>query len=139
MSRGKDSGKLLCMKLSFPLLLTGVPARLALHSRAPLNFRDYVLKINFPGIEANRELAETLKLPYSDGLASLFLYNLEQDGGIVHSDFFRLPRGAQSMDIEIVEWGRKGEPILINGVDLQVEAPWSRFNRLTQIGVVTNV
>lgn len=126
------------MKISFHLPVTGGPARLALHSSVPLNFRDYVLIFDFPGIEPNQEIAESLKLTYSDGLDSLFLYNLEHDGGTVHTGYFLLPQGAGGLEIEVVEWGRKGEPILIEGIDLQVEAPWARFNRLTQIGVVAN-
>ena len=130
---------MVAMKISFPLMVTGVQARLALHSKVSLKFRDYVLKINFPGIEANLGVAESLKLPYSEGLDSFFFYNPNQNGATSVTSFFRLPEGAQSLDIEVIEWARKGEPILIGGMDLQVEAPWVRFNRLTQIGVLTNV
>ena len=127
------------MKVSFPLCISDAPARLALKSPSPLEYKDYLLKFTFVGTESSQAAAEDLNLSYSPGLAALFLYSPGQlEGGVVHTRYFRLPEYAESLSVEVIPWGKKNEPMLINGVNLQIQAPWSKYNHLTQIGVVAN-
>lgn len=127
------------MKFGFPLSIVDAPARLALQSSSPLEYKDYLLKLRFVGVDNTPELAETLGLSFSPGLKSLFLYSPGiLDEGIIHTRYFRLPENAERLVLEVIPWGKKNEPNAIDGVNLQTQAPWSGLNCLTQIGVVAD-
>ncbi|OHF36705.1 hypothetical protein [Corynebacterium sp. HMSC074A01] len=127
------------MQVKFPLPITDVPARLAVRADGVLNSKDYVLKFRFPGVDSTRELAEEVKLHFSEGLGALFLYNSEQDVGQVgYTNYFHLPDGVESLTIEIVRWSKREELANIQGVDLQIRTPSPVFNKLTQIGFTAN-
>ena len=127
------------MKVDFPLTLTDVPARFAVRADGSLIPKDYVLKISFPGVPSTRELAKDLKLHFSDSLGTFYVYNRGQDAERTgYTKFFHLPKGVDKVTVEVSRWAKKREVSEIKGVDLQIQAPWSTMNKLTQIGVTTN-
>ncbi|GAA3522146.1 hypothetical protein GCM10022417_17000 [Corynebacterium pilbarense] len=133
-------GILYRMQVEFPLTLTAVPARLAIRADGSLVPKDYVFKINFLGVDSTREIAKELKLHFSLALNSLYVYNRAQNGGQTgFTSFFHLPNGATKLTVEVMRWAKKREVAQIECVDLQIQAPWSTMNKLTQIGVTTNV
>lgn len=127
------------MKFNFPLSMTDVPARLAVRADGPLNPKDYVLKLQFPGVDSTRETAEDLELHFSDALGALYLYNRgQEEGQIGHTKFFQLPNGVFGMTVEVEQWSKREDVAKIERVDLQIQAPWSGLNKLTQIGIASN-
>lgn len=136
---GRFYGRLKLMQVDFPLTLTDVPARFAIRADGSLDPKDYVLKISFAGVDMTRELAKELKLHFSHALDAIYLYNRGQNAGQTgFTSFFHLPNGATKMTVEVVRWAKKAEVAQINGVDLQIQAPWSKMNKLTQMGVTRN-
>lgn len=134
-----SSSNLKPMRVSFPLSVTDASARLAIRANGPLSPKDYVFKIQFPGVDSTRDVARDLKLFFSEGLASLYLYNNGQkEMQIGHTKFFHLPAGVESMTVEVQRWAKEGEVARIERVDLQVKAPWERLGKLTQIGMPAN-
>lgn len=132
--------KLEPMKTSFPLTITDASARLAISADGPLAPKDYVLKLQFSGVESTREVAQELGLYFSDGLGALYLYNHGQgEGRTGHTKFFELPQGVDSLTVEVMRWAKSGEVAQIKGINLQIQAPWSKMNKLTQIGAMANV
>ena len=127
------------MKFNFPLSMMEVPVRLAVRADGFLNPKDYVLKLQFPGVDSTRGTAEDLKLYFSDALGALYLYNEGQrEGQTGHTKFFQLPNGVFSMTVEVEQWSKREDVAKIERVDLQIQAPWSGLNRLTQIGIASN-
>lgn len=113
--------------------------RLAVRADGFLNPKDYVLKLQFPGVDSTRETAEDLRLHFSGALGALYLYNQGQrEGQTGHTKFFRLPKGAFSMTVEVEQWSKREDVAKIERVDLQIQAPWSGLNRLTQVGIASN-
>lgn len=124
------------MNVRFSLPITNCPARLSVASDGTLNGKDYVLKIAFPGVEMSQQQAVDLNLFYSDSLKSAFLYNSHQtkdESGTTR--FFRLPEGAESMEVTVERWQKSIEIAPITAIQLNVLAPWEKFNRLTINGV----
>ena len=67
------------------------------------------------------------------------MYNRGQDAERTgYTKFFHLPKGVDKVTVEVSRWAKKREVSEIKGVDLQIQAPWSTMNKLTQIGVTTN-
>lgn len=125
--------------MDFPLTLTDVPARFAIRADGSLIPKDYVLKISFTGVNTTRELAKELKLHFSLALEALYLYNRDQnDGQTGYTSYFRIPDGATNLSVEALRWAKKREVAQIKSVDLQIKAPWSKMNKLTQLGVTAN-
>lgn len=136
---GSCYGKLSVMQVDFPLTLTDMPARFAIHADGSLIQKDYVLKISFAGVDMTRELAKELKLHFSVALDAFYLYNRGQnDGQVGYTSYFHLPDGATSMTVEVVRWAKNREVAKIEGLDLQIQAPWAHMNNLTQIGITAN-
>lgn len=138
MDSGLLCAKLNVMKVTFPLTITDTSARLAITADGPLDPKDYVLKLRFPGVDSTREVAQELRLYFSDGLGALYLYNHSQrESQTGHTKFFRLPPGVDSLTVEVERWSKKRTIAQIERLDLQVQAPWSRMNKITQIGIAT--
>lgn len=128
------------MQVVFPLTLTDVPARFAIRADGSLNPKDYVLKISFSGVDMTRDLAKELKLHFSRALDAIYIYNRGQNAEHTgYTSYFYLPEGATSLTVEAMRWAKSGEIAQIQGIDLQIQAPWSKMNKLTQMGAVTNV
>ena len=124
------------MKVRFSLPISGCPATLAVRSSGTLNEKDYVLKIAFPGADVSRQEAIDLNLSYSDSFKSAFLYNGRQAGGESgKTPFFRIPEGAASLEVTVERWQKSIEIAPITAIQLNVLAPWEKFNRLTINGV----
>ncbi|MCG7290050.1 MULTISPECIES: hypothetical protein [unclassified Corynebacterium] len=127
------------MQVEFPLTLTEVPARFAIRADGSLDPKDYVLKVSFAGVDMTRDLAKELNLHFSHALDAIYLYNRGQSVGRTgFTSFFHLPDGATKLTVEVLRWAKKAEVAHINGIDLQIQAPWSKMNKLTQIGVTIN-
>lgn len=119
----------------FNLPVSDVPARLIVRSRGPLNFRDYVLKFQFAGVEAAPETADLLRVSYSKNLDSLFLYSPQQQAAVARTSFFRLPASEGSLTVHAVPWHVESDGAQLESLGLQIEAPWKHFGKLALEGV----
>ncbi|MGV0379127.1 hypothetical protein [Corynebacterium lehmanniae] len=127
------------MQIDFPLTVTDVPARFAIRADGSLIPKDYVLKISFSGVDMTREMAKELKLHFSLALDAVYLYNRGQDAGQTgYTSYFHLPEQASDLTVEVMRWAKKREVARVESVDLQIQAPWSKMSKLTQIGVTRN-
>lgn len=124
------------MKVRFSLPVDGCSARFAVKSNGPLNEKDYVLKVAFPGVDMSRSEAIESHLYYSDSFESAFLYTPElSEGESGYTPYFRVPEGATTLALEVEQWQKSIEVAAVQTIRLNMVAPWREFNRLTINGV----
>lgn len=127
------------MRIGFELPFAGVPARLALFGDGAFEYKDYIIKFQFPGVSPSVEVASDLGLSFSPGLRSLFLYSPGSGTSTPSTTkFFPLPEGADRFSVLIQPWSKRDSCPNIDRVDLQIQAPWSSNNCLTVVGAEPN-
>jgi len=101
-----------------------------------MNLRDYVFKLDFPGVDPTPENAELYRTSFSESLNSLFIYSPQQVGEVCRTSFFQLPASAGTLTVHAVPWHVKSGGAQIKSVDLQIQAPWKGLGKLTLKGVL---